>query len=103
MESPDEIKAHQRMERVIRERLVLGRWSHQMNFKRNSSRVEGECPSSGVARQVRGKGFGMVACQSVVRVQKRIQNPPWKQCQNVIAQVVGWEDPNPTTKWKQIT
>jgi hypothetical protein len=33
------------------ERLVLGRWSCQMNFKMNSSRkVERECSSSGVSR-----------------------------------------------------
>jgi hypothetical protein len=25
-----------------------------------------------------------------------------QQCQNVIAQVVGWENPNPTTKWKKL-
>jgi hypothetical protein len=48
MESPDEIKAHQRMERVIGER-----WSRWMNFKKSSSRVEGECPLGGVARKAR--------------------------------------------------
>jgi hypothetical protein len=60
-----------------------------MNFKKSSSRVEGERPSSGVTRKDREKGFGMVAFQSVVRVQKMIQNPPQQQHQNVIAQVVG--------------
>jgi hypothetical protein len=72
----------------IRERWVLGRWSHQMN--QEESRVEGEHPSSGG----KGKGFG-IAFQSVIRVQKRIQNPPRQWHQNVIAQVVGWENPNP--------
>jgi hypothetical protein len=38
-----------------------------MSFKKSSSRVEGEFPSSGVTRKARGKGFGMEACQSVVR------------------------------------
>jgi hypothetical protein len=38
-----------------------------MSFKKISSRVEGEHPSSGVSKKARGKGFGMVACQSVVR------------------------------------
>jgi len=55
MESPNENKAHQRMERVIKERWVLGRWSHQMNSKKSSSRVEGECLSSGVTRKSKGK------------------------------------------------
>jgi hypothetical protein len=60
----------------LKGRQILGRWSHQMSFKKSSSRVEGEHPSSGVTRKARGKGFGMVACQSVVRARKRIQNPP---------------------------
>jgi hypothetical protein len=38
-----------------------------MSLKTSLSRVEGEIPSSGVTRQARGKGFGMEACQSVVR------------------------------------
>jgi hypothetical protein len=68
MESPDEIKAHQMMERwETRKGGFWGRWSCQISFKKSSSRVEGERPSSGVARQARGKGFGMVACQSVIR------------------------------------
>jgi hypothetical protein len=41
-----------------------------MSFKKSSSRMEGECPSSGVARKARGKGFGMEACQSVVRAER---------------------------------
>jgi hypothetical protein len=41
-----------------------------MSFKKSSSRVEGEHPSSGVTRKSRGKGFG-IACQSVVRVHER--------------------------------
>jgi hypothetical protein len=48
-----------------------------------------------------GKGFG-IACQSFVRVWKRIQNPSPQQHQNVIAQVVGWENPNPTTNWRKL-
>jgi hypothetical protein len=43
------------------------------------------------------KGLG-IAFQSVVRVWKRIQNPPQKQHQNVIAQVVGREKFDPTVK-----
>jgi hypothetical protein len=59
MESPDEIKAHQRMERGKRERWVLGRWSHQMSFKMSSSRkVERERPLGGVARKAKGKALG---------------------------------------------
>jgi hypothetical protein len=58
-----------------------------MNFMKISSRVEGEHPSSGVARQARGKGFGMEACQSVIRARK-----------SVIAQTVGWEKPDPIHK-----
>jgi hypothetical protein len=61
---------------IINGRRILGRWSRQMSFKKSSSRVEGERPSSGVSRKARGKGFGMVACQSVIRARKRIQNPP---------------------------
>jgi hypothetical protein len=41
------------------------------------------------------KGFGIKAFQSVIRAQKRIQNPPRQRCQNVIAQTVGWENPDP--------
>jgi hypothetical protein len=48
-------------------RWILGRWSHQMRLKEISSRVEGECPSSGVTRKSRGKGFGKESCRSVVR------------------------------------
>jgi hypothetical protein len=59
MESPDELKAHQRMERGIREKWVLGRWSRQMSFKMSSSRrVERERPLGGVARQAKGKALG---------------------------------------------
>jgi hypothetical protein len=52
------------------------KWSLQMSFNKRSSNMEGELPSSGVARKARGKGFGMVACQRAVRAQKRVQNPP---------------------------
>jgi hypothetical protein len=97
MESPDEIKAHQRMERGNKERWVLGRWSRQISFKKSSSRVEKGTFFNGVSRKAKGKGFG-IACQSVIRVRKRIQNPPRQRRQNVIAQVVGWENPDPTTK-----
>jgi hypothetical protein len=69
-----------------------------MGFKKRSSKVEGDCPFNGVARKARRKALGQLAKVSF-RVRKRIQNPPWKQLQNVIAQVVGWEKLNPTTKW----
>jgi hypothetical protein len=49
-----------------------------MILKTILSRVEGELTSSGVVRKARGKGFGMEACQSVIREQNRIQNPPRK-------------------------
>jgi hypothetical protein len=39
-------------------RWVLGRWSHQMSFKKSSSKVERECPLGGVARQAREKALG---------------------------------------------
>jgi hypothetical protein len=66
-----------------------------MSFKNSSSRVEGEHPSSGFTRKSRGKGFGKETFQSVVRARKRIQNHPRQYCQNVIAQIVGWENPKP--------
>jgi hypothetical protein len=51
MDSPNEIKAHQRVEREKRERWVLGGWSCQMSFKmRSSRRAERERSSGGVAR-----------------------------------------------------
>jgi hypothetical protein len=31
-----------------------------------------------------------------------IQNPRRQWHQNVIEQVVGWENPDPTTKWRQL-
>jgi hypothetical protein len=36
-----------------KERWVLGRWSHQMSLKKNSSKVERERPLGGVARKAR--------------------------------------------------
>jgi hypothetical protein len=69
-----------------------------MNFNRISSKVEGECPSSGLDRQAMGKGFGMVACQSVVMAHKRIQNSPQQRRQNVITQTVVWAKPEPIHK-----
>jgi hypothetical protein len=71
-----------------------------MSFKKSSSKVERECPLGEVARKA-WKGFG-ITCQSFIRVRKRIQYPPQKRHQNVIAQVVGWENPEPTTKWRQL-
>jgi hypothetical protein len=73
---------------------IMGWWSHYMSF--SSSRKEGEMeiPSSGVARKAKGKYLVIKACQDVVRARKRIQNHPRKQCQNVITQIVGWENPN---------
>jgi hypothetical protein len=43
------------------------------------------------------KGFE-IDFESVVRVWKRIQNPPRQQHQNFIAQVVGWEKPEPKAR-----
>jgi len=40
-------------------RWIMGWWSRQMSFKKSSSRVEGELPSSGVTRKARDKGFGI--------------------------------------------
>jgi hypothetical protein len=59
MESPDEIKAHQRTKRGERgKRRVLGRWSHHMSFKMNSSRkVEMERPLGGFSRKDKGKSL----------------------------------------------
>jgi hypothetical protein len=51
----------------INGRQILGRWSRHMRFKKSSSKLGGEHPSSGVAMKARGKGFGMVTCQNVVR------------------------------------
>jgi hypothetical protein len=51
----------------VKGRWILGIWSLQMSFKKRSSKVEGEFPSSEFARKARGKGFGMVSFQSVVR------------------------------------
>jgi len=48
MESPDEIKTHQRMEMGKQGKVVVGMWSRQMSFKGISSRVEGERLLSGV-------------------------------------------------------
>jgi hypothetical protein len=44
-----------------------------------------------------------MASQSIVMVHKRIQNPPRQRCQNFMAQVVGWENHDPTTKSSSIT
>jgi hypothetical protein len=41
------------------ERRILGRWSHQMGFKMNSSRkVERERPLGGVTMKAKGKALG---------------------------------------------
>jgi hypothetical protein len=69
-----------------------------MNFKKSSSREEGKSNSSGVTKKVMGKGFGMVACRSVVGARNRIQNPPWQRRQNFIAQIIGWGKPGPNHK-----
>jgi hypothetical protein len=67
-----------------------------MSFKKSSSKVERYFPLGGVTRQTR-KGFG-ITFQSVIRARKRIQNPPRQWRQNVIAQVVGWENLDPNHK-----
>jgi hypothetical protein len=66
-----------------------------MGFKKSSSRVEGEHPLSRVVRKAMAKSFRMVACQSVIRARKRIQNPPRQRHQNVITQTIGWEKLDP--------
>jgi hypothetical protein len=73
----------------LKGRRIMGRWSRQMGFKKSSSRVKGEHLSSGVIRKSRGKGFGMVACESFVRARKRIQNHAQQQRLNVIIPIVG--------------
>jgi hypothetical protein len=77
---------------------LITQWSHQMSFKKISSRMEKAIFFNGFSRQDKSKFF-RISCQSFIRVQKRIQNPPWEQCQNVITQDLGWENPNPTTIW----
>jgi hypothetical protein len=43
----------------IREKWVMGRWSHQMSFKMISSRKRGrESPLGGVTRKDKGKALG---------------------------------------------
>jgi hypothetical protein len=59
MEFPDELKAHQRVERGSNERWVLGRWSHHMSFNKSSSKKgKMERPLGGVARKSREKDLG---------------------------------------------
>jgi len=65
-----------------------------MFFMKGSSRKKRELSSNGVSRKAMGEGFEN-NLPSVVRDQKRIQNPPWKQRQNVIVQSIVWENPNP--------
>jgi hypothetical protein len=74
-----------------------------MNLSSSRKERERELPSSGVAWKTRGKGIGIKACQDVVRARKRIQNPPWQRCQNVIAQIVGWAKPDPIHKMVRTT
>ena len=81
-----------------KERWVLRRWIHQMSFKNISSRLEKRMFFNGVTGKDKGKGFGREYFQSFFRVQKRIQHTPRKWHQNIIAEVVCWENPNPTTK-----
>ena len=73
-----------------------------MSFKNISSRMWiGNIPWVEFLGKLGDKVFG-IAFQSVVRVRKRIQNPPQQRHQNVIAQVVGWENHDPTTNWLQL-
>jgi hypothetical protein len=59
MQSPDELKAHQMMERGKKGKGgFLRRCSRQMNFKKSSSKVEKELPLGGVTRQAREKALG---------------------------------------------
>jgi hypothetical protein len=71
MESPDEF-----YEKLIK------------NGKENFHQME-------YPKEITRKGFGIKAFQSVIRARKRIQNPPWKWHQNVIAKNIGWEKPDP--------
>jgi hypothetical protein len=45
--------------------------------------------------KITGKGIGIKSFQSIVREQKRIQNPPQKLTPKCIAQIVGWENLDP--------
>jgi hypothetical protein len=44
------------------------------------------------------KALGKTIAKSIIQGTKRIQNTPRQRCQNIIAQVVGWEKLDPTTK-----
>jgi hypothetical protein len=68
MESPYEIKAHQRMERGKQGKVGSGKMDSL------------DEPQGDLIKGGRGTSF------------------KW----NVITQVVGWEKPNPTTKWRQL-
>jgi hypothetical protein len=63
-----------KMERVIRERWVLGMVESPDEPRRVHQGWKGKFLQVESPGKL-GKGFG-IACQSVVRVQKRIQNPP---------------------------
>jgi hypothetical protein len=64
-----------------------------MRFKKSLPKVEGERSSGDLARQARERLWDN--SKSVIGVQNRIQNPPRQQRKNVLAQVVGWEKPDP--------
>jgi hypothetical protein len=58
-------------------------------------KLQGNLPQMDSLGNLEEKGFGFKACQSVIRFWEKIQNIPWKWCQNVIALFVSWENPNP--------
>jgi hypothetical protein len=62
----------------LKGRWIMRWWSHHMSFKKSPSRVEGECPSSGVVEQATSKGFKMEACQIVIRHERGFKILPGK-------------------------
>jgi hypothetical protein len=58
-----------------------------------------ECSSMESPGNLSDRGFGREACQSVVRARRGFKILPDNDAKIVIAQFVGWENPNPTTNW----
>jgi len=68
-----------------------------MNFKKISSRVKSESPLGGVARKASKEDLGYLSKVSLAlgRGFKILSG----KSTNVITQVLGWENPDPTTNW----
>jgi hypothetical protein len=101
MDFLDEIKAHQRMKG---ENGKVGSRKAELpnEFQKNLiKKVERDHPLGGFTRIVGGKVFG-IACQSVIRVLKRIQNSARQWHQTFLTQVLCWGNIDPTTKWRQL-